>query len=68
MESEGSLPCSQEPPTSPYPQPDQSSPYNPIQLTQIAGLPQCWQNGQHCLTCLSITMQGVNYTVSSEMG
>jgi hypothetical protein len=30
MELEGSLPCSQEPSTGPYPEPDQSSPYNPI--------------------------------------
>jgi hypothetical protein len=30
MESEGSLPCSQEPSTGPYPQPDRSSPYHPI--------------------------------------
>jgi hypothetical protein len=32
MEPEGSLPCPQEPPTHPtgfYPEPDQSSPYNP---------------------------------------
>jgi hypothetical protein len=30
MEPEGSLPCSQEPSTDPYPEPDQSSPYYPI--------------------------------------
>jgi hypothetical protein len=30
MESEGSLPCSQEPSTSPYPEPDYSSLYHPI--------------------------------------
>jgi hypothetical protein len=30
MEPEGSLPCSQEPSTDLYPEPDQSSPYHPI--------------------------------------
>jgi hypothetical protein len=30
MEPEGSLSCSQEPSTGPYPEPDQSSPYHPI--------------------------------------
>jgi hypothetical protein len=30
MEPEVSLPCSQEPSTGAYPEPDQSSPYHPI--------------------------------------
>jgi hypothetical protein len=30
MEPEGSLACSQEPSTGPYPEPEQSNPYNPI--------------------------------------
>jgi hypothetical protein len=30
MEPEGSLLCSQEPSTDPYPKPDQSSPYYPM--------------------------------------
>jgi hypothetical protein len=30
IESEGSLPCSQEPSTGPYPEPDQSNPYHSI--------------------------------------
>jgi hypothetical protein len=30
MQSEGSLPCSQEPSTGPYPEPDQSNTYHPI--------------------------------------
>jgi hypothetical protein len=30
MEPEGSLSCSQEPSTGPYPEPDKSNPYHPI--------------------------------------
>jgi hypothetical protein len=36
MELEGLLPCSQEPDSGPYPEPDQSSPYNPsLSLSKI---------------------------------
>jgi hypothetical protein len=34
-EPEGSSPCSQEPSTGPYPEPDRSTPYHPISLTSI---------------------------------
>jgi hypothetical protein len=35
MKPEGSLPCSQEPSTDPYPEPDQSRPYHPILSLKI---------------------------------
>jgi hypothetical protein len=35
MEPEGSLPCSQEPSTGPYTEPDQSNPYHPTYLCKI---------------------------------
>jgi hypothetical protein len=38
MEPEGSLPCSQEPSTGPYPEPDQSSPYHTILSLYIISL------------------------------
>jgi hypothetical protein len=41
MESEGSLPCSQEPYTGLYPEPDQYSPYHPIHFN-IVHPPTSW--------------------------
>jgi hypothetical protein len=38
MEPEGSLPCSQDPPTRPYPETDQSNPYHPILLSQLPSI------------------------------
>jgi hypothetical protein len=35
MEPENSLPCSQEPPTGPYSEPDQSNPYHPIERCEV---------------------------------
>jgi hypothetical protein len=39
IEPEGSLLCSQEPSTGPYPEPDQLNPYHPIPLRSILILP-----------------------------
>jgi hypothetical protein len=36
MQPEGSLPCSQQPSTGPYPEPDQSSPYRPKPISLIS--------------------------------
>jgi hypothetical protein len=48
MEPEGSLPCSQEPSTGPYTEPDQSNPYHPIlSLRNIRHLALLELNSQH---------------------
>jgi hypothetical protein len=46
MEPEGSLPCSQEPSTSPHPDPDRSSPRHPILSLQdpVYRCPPTWEN------------------------
>jgi hypothetical protein len=74
MEPEGSLPCSQEPSTGPYPKPDQSSPHHPILNEELQNLSSSfnviklkWSQGQR-LTAHMGEKSGTNITPVRERG
>jgi hypothetical protein len=57
MEPEGSLPCSQEPSTSPYPEPDQSNQYSKIHIIHTSNIPST-KSHIHFLSLTSL-IQGI---------
>jgi len=76
MQPEDSLSHSQEPSTSPYPEPDQSSPYLPfhflkIQSNIIFAIPYCIAGTADCIVKLStlvskVTCASVNGSLSPQ--